>query len=886
MSKEVANNSAVEVAVVDLGEGAISDILEDMRADILFVARDPSLLNYFKDSSRANKSHFTQDLLNFALSHPIYDQVRWLDEDGMELVRVNKGSAGPILVRESDLQNKKDRYYFSETLSLAPGQIFVSPIDLNIEHGKIEIPLKPTMRIGVPIVDNHGRKRGIVILNYLGDHLFSRFDSFIRGHSEHVMLLNKDGYFLKSANQSDAWGFMFGRSDLTLSQRFPEAWERIASASKGQFINSDGLWTFSTDYPASASGHATLIGTTSSELEPTLPTQARQWRVVSHLPTAKLLEQTNLLLLKLYFVVALLTLGSFVISWKLVQGHFRRLAETSTRIAATVFESKQGMIVTDENSRILRVNQAFTEITGYTSKDVVGRTPGILSSGKHDADFYRNMWEDLKTKDKWEGEIWNRRKNGQVFPEYLTISAVKTSSSQITNYVGTFNDITSIKHAEEKIEHLALYDQLTDLPNRRLMLDRLRQALSSSVRSSKRGAIFYIDVNGFRSLNDSIGHEMGNILLQRIAERLLGCVRSGDTLSRVGGDEFVLVLVDLGNDPIETGINAESMAEKLHAALNRPFKLGLSDYHCSIAIGATLFDGGDNDPNSLVDQAEIAMYKKAGSDSRSGLQFFDSQMQVSVSERAAMEIELHVALDKNQFELYYQIQVDERNLPVGAESLIRWNNPNIGVVSPARFIPLAEETGLILPLGLWVLEAACEQLKIWEQGDSTRHLVLAINVSPKSFRQNTFASEVTSAVVRHAINPNLLKLELTESMMLDRVDETIAKMTELKAVGIQFSMDDFGTGYSSLQYLKLLPINQLKIDQAFVRDIATDENDRVIASTIISMGKSLQLDVIAEGVETNLQRDLLIKMGCHHFQGYLFSKPVPIDIFDALVKRV
>jgi diguanylate cyclase (GGDEF)-like protein/PAS domain S-box-containing protein len=882
-TREIGNKSSEELASVELGEGAISDVLDVMRNDVAFIANDPSLMNYLKDSSAANKTHFSQDLLNFASSHRVYDQVRWLDQHGMERIRVNNDGGEPLLVSEGELQSKKDRYYFVDAIKLNPGETYVSPLDLNIEHGKIDMPFKPMLRIATPVIDSNGNKRGVVVLNYLATHLFSRFAAFIAGTADHVMLLNKEGFFLKSPNASEEWGFMLGRNDLTLSSRFPEAWKRISSSSKGQFLDSDGLWTFATDYPLFSGAHPVAIGTIALEPDAALQAQARQWKVVSHLPTERLLARTNDLLFKMYFLVPLLLLICFEISRRSVQGYFRRLAETSLRVAAKVFESKQGMMVTDSNANILRVNQSFTDITGYTSNDVVGKTPRILSSGKHDSSFYRTMWNELIANDRWEGEIWNRRKDGELFPEYLTISAVRDTKSRITNFVGTFNDISLIKKAEEKIEHLALYDQLTDLPNRKLLLDRLQQAFLTSQRNSKQGALLYIDVNGFRSLNDTIGHDMGNVLLQGIAERLATCVRSGDTLARVGGDEFVLILVDLGKTAVETATNAELLAEKLHAAISRPFKLGLNNHHCSIAIGATIFDGGEIDANLLIGQAEIAMYQNMQSELRSGVQFFDSMMQATVSARAEMENELHIALDNGQFELYYQIQVDERHQAIGAESLIRWNNPKLGLVSPAQFIPLAEETGIIFPMSRWVLESACTQLKRWEKDERTQHLMLAVNISSKSFLQSSFVSEVKSIVERHAIRSGFLKLELTESTMLDRVHETIAKMTELKAIGIQFSIDDFGTGYSSLQYLKLLPINQLKIDQAFVRDIAIDENDRIIVSTIISMARSLQLDVIAEGVETDVQRRLLVEMGCHRFQGYLFSKPVPSDAFEKLL---
>ncbi len=560
----------------------------------------------------------------------------------------------------------------------------------------------------------------------------------------------------------------------------------------------------------------------------------------------------------------------------------RKMMETELRIAATAFETHGSMMITDTNKVILKVNKAFTETTGYTAEDAIGKTPSMLRSGRHNADFYQAAWESIHRNGTWEGEIWDRRKSGEIYPKWLTISAVKGEDGKVTHYVGSHLDITERKAAEEKILQLAFYDPLTHLPNRRLLMDRLQHALASNSRIGNEGALLFIDLDNFKTLNDTLGHSIGDLLLQQVAQRLHSCVREADTVARLGGDEFIVLLECLSEQAFEAAAQTEAIGEKILVALNQPYWLIKRQYYCTASIGATMLDGKSHTADELMKQADIAMYqaKKAG---RNAMRFFDPEMQVSLSAHAALEEELRKALELQQFQLYYQAQVDIDGNILGAESLIRWIHPKRGFISPAQFIPLAEESDLILRIGSWVLDSACAQIKVWE--DSAGELLLAVNVSPKQFRQENFVAQVKAIVQRHAINPARLKLELTEGMLVENISDIIASMNALKEFGIQFSLDDFGTGYSSLQYLKKLPLNQLKIDQSFVRDMATESGDNAIVQTIIAMAHSLKLDVIAEGVETNEQKELLHSYGCAHYQGYLFSRPVPIEQLDALLKQ-
>jgi diguanylate cyclase (GGDEF)-like protein/PAS domain S-box-containing protein len=562
----------------------------------------------------------------------------------------------------------------------------------------------------------------------------------------------------------------------------------------------------------------------------------------------------------------------------------RKQSEDDLRIASIAFESQEGMMVTDAKNIILKVNQAFCDITGYTSDEAVGHTPRLLSSSQHSEGFYDAMWECVHAAGHWAGEVYNRRKNGEVFPQHLTVTVVKDSNGAVTNHVATLTDITMNKAAAEEIKHLAFYDPLTGLPNRRLMVDRLNQALVFSARTGRDGAVLFLDLDHFKTLNDSLGHDVGDLLLQQVAERLVNCVREGDTVARLGGDEYVVLLEELSEEAPEAATQVEKIGEKILVSLNQPYLLGQHDYHCTPSIGVSLFSNHNQSQEELLKHADIAMYqaKKAG---RNTIRFFDPKMQEVINMRVDLERELRKAIEKNQLHLYYQVQVDVSGRPLGAEALIRWLHPEHGLVSPFHFIPLAEETGLILPIGQWVLETACRQLKLWEQDKITRELTLSINVSAKQFRQADFVNQINQAIKNYSINPMLLKLELTESMLLDNIEETVTTMNQLKEVGIRFSLDDFGTGYSSLQYLKRLPLYQLKIDQSFVRDIAVDSSDQAIIRTIIAMAHTLNLNVIAEGVETEEQQGLLMNNGCTHYQGYFFGRPVPIEQFEVILKQ-
>jgi diguanylate cyclase (GGDEF)-like protein/PAS domain S-box-containing protein len=524
------------------------------------------------------------------------------------------------------------------------------------------------------------------------------------------------------------------------------------------------------------------------------------------------------------------------------------------------------------------VNEAFLQFVGYQRDEVIGRTSQELDFWV-DPDDRRRMIATLRENASCRDlEARFRRRNGEIVWGQMSESIIEIDG--VPCILSVTRDVSAAKAAKEQIRDLAFYDPLTHLPNRRLLLDRLRQALASSARTNRKRALLFVDLDNFKTLNDTLGHQTGDLLLQEVATRLVACIRESDTVARLGGDEFVVMLEDLSDVPEDAAAQAEVVGEKILAAIDKPYWLVGRECLSTSSIGITVFGDKRESTNEVLQQADIAMYqaKAAG---RNTIRFFAPALQAAVNARAALEEDIRQAIKNSQFVLYYQPQLDGVGL-IGAEALIRWMHPKRGLLTPGEFIALAEETALILPLGDWALETACAQIAAWANRADAAHISIAVNISARQFRQPGFVDKVLAALDRTGANPKNLKLELTESMLVENIDDIIAKMTELRSHGLGFSLDDFGTGYSSLAYLKRLPLDQLKIDSSFVRDILLDVGSRAIAQSVISLGRALGLSVIAECVETEEQRSYLSHLGCHAFQGYLFSRPLPLDEFERL----
>jgi len=552
----------------------------------------------------------------------------------------------------------------------------------------------------------------------------------------------------------------------------------------------------------------------------------------------------------------------------------KKQSEKQLLLAQQVFDTtSEGIMVVDRNEKIISVNPAFSSITGYAKEEVLGHTPTLFKSGKHDHNFYKKMWHDLETQGQWAGEIWNRNKKGEIYPEWLSISVLKDGKGNVEQYVSIFSDISQHKKNEELIEYQANYDALTGLPNRNLFNDRLETALKTAQREKNNIALLFLDLDRFKWVNDTMGHRAGDLLLKEVAERLSSSLRDSDSISRLGGDEFTIILPNL-----ENGLDAELIAENILTKLALPFQLEEHEIYITVSIGITIYPIDGDDVETLYRNADNAMYaaKDAG---RNQFSFFTTKMQHLAEQRLKLLNELRQAIVNQEFELYYQpvMNVNTNSLH-GAEALIRWNHPQRGVVSPVEFISLAEETGLIKPIGDWVFEQAFSQIEQWNNAGYDLHI--AVNKSSKQFNSNESISEFYKKMERQGVRPNQLAIEITETVLMSDNDGVLDLLNAYRQAGISISLDDFGTGYSSLSYLRNFPFNVLKIDRSFVSDIERDEEDKVLVEAIILMGHKLGLKVVAEGVETPEQRDFLKKNNCDFLQGYLYSPPIPAAEFE------
>lgn len=558
----------------------------------------------------------------------------------------------------------------------------------------------------------------------------------------------------------------------------------------------------------------------------------------------------------------------------------QKAAEEELRLAASVFHnSAEGVLITDTAGIIMSVNPAFTEITGYTEAEALGKTPRLLRSDRQGPEFYRAMWTALTTDGCWQGEIWNRRKNGEAYLEWLTINRIDNKDGAPVRYVAVFHDITEMRRKDERIHHLAFHDALTGLPNRTLMLDRLQHAVVRSQREQSRVSVIFIDLDRFKSVNDGLGHDIGDLLLQQVAQRIKGRLRAMDTVARLGGDEFVVLMEDLKDAEY-----CASLAQQLIAAIARPMKLRQHTVEIGASLGLAFFPEDGTDALELMKRADMAMYaaKAAG---RNTYRFFQQDMLERTNERLTLEMDLRRAIANGDFELHYQPKIALATGKVlGVEALVRWRHPARGLVLPAEFIPVAEESGLIVDLGAWVLEAACRQMAAWRLRGL--HIRVAVNVSARQLDAGDLVERIAGLTVRHGIEPKDLEIELTESTVMANPENVAGLLARLRQLGVTVAVDDFGTGYSSLAYLRRLPIDVLKIDRSFVMAADRDDEDAQIAKTILALGRALRLQVVAEGIETRSQARLLLSLGCEAAQGFLYSRPLPAgDIENWLAKN-
>lgn len=565
------------------------------------------------------------------------------------------------------------------------------------------------------------------------------------------------------------------------------------------------------------------------------------------------------------------------LTWEIIE---RKKAEEQLRLSATVFaHNSEAIVITDEHNNIVRVNQAFTRISGFEEDEVKGENPRMFASGKMSREFYENMWRDFLAHDGWSGEIWNKRKNGEIFPEWLILSLVRDESGRVVNYIAIYSDITERKREEERIQFLASHDMLTSLPNRFLLTDRITQALALAERNRSNVAVLFIDLDHFKNINDSLGHDVGDELLKQVALRMAHCLRRSDTIARLGGDEFVAVLPEVVSEN-----EAAFVAEKMLEAFIEKFSIEGHRLTITPSIGVSMYPEDGVDAVTLMRNADMAMYRSKET-GRNTLQFYRPEMTLNINERLQLEMQLRHAVENRELFLVYQPKVElESGRMIGMEALIRWQHPELGLISPARFIPVAEESGLIVEIGEWVLREACTQGRIW-QAQGYDVVPIAVNVSGVQIKRGQLVERVRTILAETRFDPHLIELEITESVLMELGETSMQLMAGLKLLGVQLALDDFGTGYSSLSRLKTFPLDYLKVDQSFVRDVTIDPDDAAIVRAVLSMAHEMKIKVVAEGVETKEQLEFLRALQCEEYQGYLFSRPVIADEIEKFMRK-
>ena len=1020
-------NRKMEHETVQVGVVSINRSLEYVMQDVQVLYSNTDFRTMLDHPGKTNVDCVAADWIAFAEAKQAYQKIRWIDERGVERLRVNYADDRAYVVPEEKLLDRKGRYFFEDTNALKEGEMYVSPLDLNIENDRIEEPFVPTIRFGMPVFNSKGQKRGILLLNYYADTMLTRFEQLtgIRGNA--AWLVNRDGYWLRGPSDPEEFGFMFDRNELSMAVRYPQVWERIRNAKEGQFVTREGLWSFNTLSPLKA---GTKTSTGSSEIfsggQGAHDVSSYKWKVVTLLPTSaynadllywgtkiigislallalfflgilfmvRLQEMRNQLLLNLEKLVeertedlnkvnAVLTqsearlksvfenipdliwlkdvYGVYLTCNQAFENFFdleegaiigktdeelpggrqpevmraeekriieegkpevmeqwvtnvrtgkrvffdvikapvrmpdgrligvlgiardmtrRKEDEEKLQLAALVYKnSSEAILVTNARNEILAVNPAFERITGYSAAEILGKDPKILNSGRQDKAFYKAMWDTLHEKGVWRGELWNRKKNGEVYAAWLTINVVYNEDGTVRYYVELSDDFTEKKEAEDMIWRQANFDFLTDLPNRRMLLDRLQQETTKVNQSGKKLALLFLDLDNFKDVNDTLGHDMGDKLLMDVARRLMDCVREIDTVSRLGGDEFAVILTELSDLPV-----AEKIAQDILHSLAQPYRLNGEIAYLSASIGITVYPDDGTGIETLLKNADQALYaaKQAG---RNRMSYFTAFMQAAAQNRIRLANDMRIAVFEHQFEMLYQPIVElETGKIHKAEALIRWHHPLRGIVSPAEFISIAEETGLILTISDWAFSEVVREVERWRR----RHYAqfqISFNISPTLFQDKPNYADWFSELEKRNMSGEGIVMEITEGVLLVSNRHVIERLAEFHRHGMEIALDDFGTGYSSLSYLKKFDIEYLKIDQAFVRNIGSEPKDMALCEAIIVMAHKLDMKVIAEGIQNDEQKRLLAAAGCDYGQGYLFSEPLTAAEFENLLEH-
>jgi|GEM_PF-3373562 len=867
VERELRRLQDLERTEVVLGARAVEQNLRFLVSEVAIIANSPLLSRLFSQDTADNRQQLSRYFADIASHRNFYHQIRWLDATGREKVRVDADQGLVRIIPAQELQDKSGRYYFTEANSLDAGQIYFSRFDLNIERGEIEIPLRPMLRVAMPVFDDQQQRQGIAIINYAGIKIINDFaQQFERDKLSHSMLIDGFGYWLLGPDKANEWGFMFG-NDKAFSHRFSDEWAEIQRNEAGQFMTDNGLFTYR---KLALNNRASL---------------AKPGNVLVALSFVPIEDVDGLAVhakIKIWgavFILVILSMvGIYFLSRSIVSGEaYRRELAIQAHQQLLLESMSEGVIGVDPHGDCTFVNHSALNMLGYSRDHMLGKRLHQVVHYKY-ADGSPYPAEEcpvcgsLEHNEVYRGEEFYVTQQGQMLPVDVFFNPV-TDSGQIIGGVITFRDISFEMKAKDEIYRLSNFDRITNLPNRRLVITQLTEAVSELLNSGLTSALIVLDIDRFTYINDALGSHSGNFILLSLAERFKRMIRNNDLLGRIGSDEFAIYLDDVDAEQTLAWIN------RLVEAISQPFDIMGKDLQVSLSVGVCLLPGDANSSAKALQHAQIAM-TRAKDDQVRKVQFFDPEMQSYSLRVTQMEQALRKALTNAEFELHFQPQLNRAHELVGAEALIRWRVADGGLVSPAEFIPVAEDTGLIKEIDKWVLEHALRQRQVWLEQFPDQSFTLAVNLSAKQFNSPDLIEFVNNALTEHALDPSLIELEITERSMMG--DPSLAKqiMNDLKALGLKLSIDDFGTGYSSLVYLKDLPIDVLKIDQSFVRDMVDSQGSQSIVRAMISMADALNMKTIAEGVEEQVHLDMLEMLQCDIYQGYYFSRPLSQSDFE------
>jgi len=854
--------------------------LDILSKDLLFLSNN-IVVKYKYDNDESLKS-----LVNFMQLKFQYDQLRFINLDGMEILRINQGIP-PVLVAKDKLQSKKDREYVKQGLKIEKNEILLSPLNLNQENGVVEIPHKPTLRLITPSFNKDGKKEGLFIINLNASTLLSYINKMQGSHLSHIskkdsqvniMMSNAKGEWLLAPKDDVDFGFDMQNVGNELLKYNAKLWEAVNSSEIGTLATSKSDIVFKNIYPLNEI-QIPLDKKSSEALVYSLKSNNLVWRLIIEIPSETVHSLTKNYFYKLFPYAIAFWLVLQILSIILIRNYYRNKEQyAELLLMATALEnSEDGVIVTDTNGLIIRLNKSYCKISGYSEKELIGKNPRTIGAGWTEDSVYKNMWDSLDSIGYWEGELKDRNKNGQIYVIWLRIVKVIDDDSKKTYYVGILTNITEKKEHERKIVRLAYRDALTNLPNRSLFYDRLGKAITERRNSEEKLAVMFIDLDNFKFVNDSAGHIVGDKFLIEVSRRFKETLREYDTLARVGGDEFIILLEKVKSTTIV------DVAYRLIESVSTSIKIDNHEFFTSASIGISVFPDDGLDQETLIKHADIAMYEAKNSGKNQYI-FFLKAMNDEVSRRSSIESNLSKAIENNEFSIYYQPQINSiSNTLIGAEALLRWNNKNLGSVSPAEFIPICEATSKIVSITEWIIAQVCRDIHKMKETYNDEFRV-SINISSVHMLNDDFVEKIDNIVKSHSILPSQIELEITEGALIKNTDESTKKINTLKNLGYSISIDDFGTGYSSLSYLKNFPFDKLKIDQSFVRSLPNDTQDIGIVRSIIGIANALNLNVIAEGVETKENLDFLNYEGCSLIQGYYYSKPLPLDEYIRFIE--